>query len=89
VTNPIREGWAQGPPRMGIKQRWHYYAGIGDLGGRFRSLCRGSTYPADGPLTTDMNFNLLRSSRHLPCKLCLMKLVEANKHSAVAGGKRL
>jgi len=74
---------------MGIKQSWHYYAGIGGVGGRFRSLCRGSTYPADKPLIADVNFTLLRTSKYPPCKACLMRLVEANKHSEIAGGKRV
>lgn len=46
ALNPLLEGWAK-PPRSIL---WHYFVGLGGMGGKFRSLCTQWLHPSGEPL---------------------------------------
>ena len=64
--NELREGWAV-ELSSGVS---HYYAGIGGLGGRFRSICGRAQVDAEAPLT-----------RLFPAVAC----IECTRKVAIAG----
>lgn len=87
--NHLIEGWAADAPgsrtRKDARGRsiatYHYFAGLGGLGGRFRSLCNTQTTDHRTVLLADVP----SSHGFKVCRECLLRVARANAHSRPSG----
>jgi hypothetical protein len=77
-NNPFVEGWRY---NVGEK-RFHYFAGIGGMGGKIRSLCFDYLAPVEAKFISHNELTVRNMKTEIPaCLECLNKIQEANRHT--------